>query len=377
MQFLFKGDYKLPYFLCVSVSIIVFSCQSIPSEFPIISSSAQINDTFDTGKANNDNDTSSPTLQYIVPAIIAAIASGAAAIVSAWNQIKLKKLEEIKAEKDARRAYEYEARKRLYQEFEPALFQLVDLSDSALRRIKGLARESKDGFLTPGQGWLSNDDAYYMKNTIYRFIAPLAVFSIIQRRLTTFDLNLDSCIEIQYILTKALYQTFSKDFPISRSKPTLPYNPHGIPGYEQTNVKDLQGLYMGVVDQLAEALIKEEPGNKLRIISYGEFENKYIEFKKKEHFRAIIDLLLDFYPKNRKVLWRILLAQAHIYMAIIRVSKISPDSCKDLKPLKIIPKGERKDFDWSRNVSDTKSDDSYTAVEDYFRSDPELVKVLE
>jgi hypothetical protein len=175
-----------------------------------------------------------------------------------------------------------------------------------------------------------------MKNTIYRFIAPLAVFGIIQRRLTTFDLNLDSCIEIQYILAKALYHTFSKDFHLSRSKPPLHYNPHGIPGYEQTNVKDLQGLYMGVVDQLAEALIKEEPGNKLRIISYGEFENKYTELKKKEHFRAIIDLLLDFYPKNRKVLWRILLAQAHIYMAIIRVSKMSHDSCKDLKPLKII-----------------------------------------
>jgi hypothetical protein len=40
-------------------------------------------------------------------------------------------------------------------------------------------------------------------------------------------------------------------------------------------------------------------------------------------------------------------------------------------------KGERKDFDWSWNVSDTVGDDSYTAVEDYFRSDPDLVKVLE
>jgi hypothetical protein len=51
-----------------------------------------------------------------------------------------KELEELKdqlatkkSKEDARRDYKYEAITRLYREFQPALFQLVELSDSALR----------------------------------------------------------------------------------------------------------------------------------------------------------------------------------------------------------------------------------------------------
>ena len=81
-------------------------------------------------------------------AVIAAIISGAISILSILmskrNEIALEKikndLEIKKDEQTARRDYEYEARKRLYQECEPILFQFAELSESALmtsRKRKG------------------------------------------------------------------------------------------------------------------------------------------------------------------------------------------------------------------------------------------------
>lgn len=47
------------------------------------------------------------------------------------------------AEQDAQRDYEYEARKRLYQECEPLLFQLIEASETALNHIKDIASRVK------------------------------------------------------------------------------------------------------------------------------------------------------------------------------------------------------------------------------------------
>ena len=102
---------------------------------------------------------------------------------------KLKsKLEIEKAEQDARRDYEYEAKKRLYQECEPILFQFAELSESALRRIYALARNAKDGNLGPDKYWLSTDH-YFIRSTTYRLISPMAAFKLLQHRLTNIDLN--------------------------------------------------------------------------------------------------------------------------------------------------------------------------------------------
>lgn len=96
----------------------------------------------------------------IIGSVLAAIAALITAIInrqlSRRNQSDLERhqreleslkatLDEQKAEKNARRDYEYDARKRLYQECEPLLFQLVELSENALSRIFSLARTSRQG----------------------------------------------------------------------------------------------------------------------------------------------------------------------------------------------------------------------------------------
>ena len=59
---------------------------------------------------------------------------------------------------DAREEYVKKARMRLYAECEPLLFQFFELAEDASRRVRSLARTSKQGDLKPdGSGWLATD----------------------------------------------------------------------------------------------------------------------------------------------------------------------------------------------------------------------------
>jgi hypothetical protein len=280
----------------------------------------------------------------IIIAIIALVSSVITATLTAIfnrkNDVRLKQLENElaikRAEQDARRDYEYEARKRLYQECEPILFQFAELSESAVRRIYALARNAKDGNLGPDRYWLSTDH-YFIKSTIYRLLAPMAAFKLLQHRLTNIDLKLDQAINIQYILAKILYYTFSSSTDLARSEPAIPYDPDQI-GYESKGLDEsmkrerrakyperiwLQGLKVGTLDILAETLILSEKGNNIRIKSFGEFEQQYFKKDKSissddsnEPFEVFFTLFSYFHPRTRPVLWRVLLTQAFLYNAI-------------------------------------------------------------
>jgi hypothetical protein len=283
-------------------------------------------------------------------AIITAGISAGISILSIYltkkNDITLEKLKsklEIeKAEHDARRDYEYEAKKRLYQECEPILFQFAELSESALRRIYALARNAKDGNLGPDRYWLSTDH-YFIRSTIYRLIAPMAAFKLLQHRLTNIDLKLVPAINIQYILAKILYYTFSSSPDLARSEPAIHYDPDQIgaesKGFDESTKRErrakyperfwLQGLKVGTLDILADTLILSEKGsdsnNNIRIKSFGEFEQQF--FRKNESvvshdsnnnntFEVFFTIFSYFHPKSRPVLWRVLITQAYLYNAI-------------------------------------------------------------
>jgi hypothetical protein len=281
-------------------------------------------------------------------AIITAGISAGISILSIYltkkNDVTLEKLKSKlkieKAEHDARRDYEYEARKRLYQECEPILFQFSELSESALRRIYALARNAKDGNLGPDGYWLSTDH-YFIRSTIYRLVAPMTAFKLLQHKLTNIDLKLDQSINIQYILAKILYYTFSSSPDLARSEPAIPYDPDQIgaesKGLEEYEKKErrtrypekfwLQGLKVGTLDILAETLILSEKGsshnNNFRIKSFGEFEQQF--FKKGESavsydsnnntFEVFFTIFSYFHPRTRPVLWRVLITHRKYFYA--------------------------------------------------------------
>ena len=284
-----------------------------------------------------------PDLAAIIALVSSLITAGITAIFARKNEIRLKHLENKlaieRAEQDARRDYEYEARKRLYLECEPILFRFAELSESALRRIYALARNAKDGNLGPERFWLSTDH-YFIRSTIYRLIAPMAAFKLLQHRLTNIDLKLDQSINMQYILAKILYYTLSSSPELAQCEPTIPYDPDYIRIESKDLTEDekrrirtqypekywLQGLKVGTLDILAESLILVNKDAESRIKSFGEFEQEFFEradtkTTDSKRFEVFTTLFSYFHPKTRPVLWRVLITQAYLYNAIRNIRK--------------------------------------------------------
>jgi hypothetical protein len=341
----------------------------------------------------------------IIALVSSAITAAVAAIFTRKNEVRLKHLENElaikRAEQDARRDYEYEARKRLYQECEPILFQFAELSESALRRIYALARNAKEGNLGPDRYWLSTDH-YFIRSTIYRLIAPMAAFKLLQHRLTNIDLKLDQSINIQYILAKILYYTFSSSPDLARSEPAIPYDPDQIgaesKGLEESTKKErrakyperfwLQRLKVGTLDILAETLILFEEGNNFRIKSFGEFEQQF--FKKGESavsddsnnntFEVFFTIFSYFHPRTRPVLWRVLIIQAYLYNAIKNIhnaEEFNISNFDEFMKLFEIEKVKSK-CDWIQShevVSDEEFDTPFKAAENYLKA--QVADVLE
>jgi hypothetical protein len=209
-------------------------------------------------------------------AVIAAAASLVVALISAWSsktaQDRSKEtqrelttltseLAERRAAEDARRSYEYEARKRLYEECEPILFQAAELAEEARARVVSLARSARHGAIRPdGEGWLSRP-GYYFHSTLFWLLAPLTSFKLLQRRLTAIDLGLEPRLHTQYELLKLLFFSFTADFELARCEPALPYDPDRTdpdePDREALLARDpgqyeRQGFYRGTLDRLVE-----------------------------------------------------------------------------------------------------------------------------
>lgn len=286
-------------------------------------------------------------------------------------------LEIQKSEKDALLDYKYDAKKRLYAEYEPLIFQLHELSESSLRRIRNIAWMARDGKLDP---WLSNTENHYIMNTVYRLLAPFVIFKLMQRRLTLFDLNLSPYFYIQYVLVKILYHTFSKDFDHAKLDPKLDYDPN-LEGERDPSLRNLtdeqrkmekrkrreqepqiyrrQGLVIGLVDIITENLIEYDDHDKIyRIISYGEFTKKLKNNEFKEIFKNIFGLFLRFHPRKCPVLWRILVTQALIHNVLLNINSQSTKK-PVVSELFLNLKKEFSQLDWRTAEENDESQNSF------------------
>ena len=347
-----------------------------------------------------------------ITAIVAAVISAG---VSFYSLQKARKLEEFKhqlaIEKDEKaslRDYKFEARKRLYRECEPILFRFAELSEGALFRIQALATNAKKGNLGPQRYYLSHEH-YFIRSTIYRLLAPLTAFQLLQRKLTSVDLSLSPNINIQYQLAKILYYTFSSANDLAETEPAIPYDREQI-GEESKQLNEneksenrikcpekywVQGLRVGEIDNSVDKLIEyKNSDNNFYIKSFGEFEKEFFKqeswqnlFKKEQlvsdknnHPFKLFFILFSaekgFHPKTRPVLWRILLMQAYIYQAIINIRKDDKVKITDFHKFIEISNIDYKKFDWRQpqdNISDEKLNESFKAVENYLQQKLKVV----
>jgi len=265
-----------------------------------------------------------------------------------------------KSEEDARRDYDYEARKRLYQECEPLIFQFVELCENALHRIYSLARSTRHGYLPD---WLYSND-YYIASTMYNLLAPVVIYKLIQRRLTIVDLALDRNIDRHYQLAKQLAWSFTADFEFAWGVKVLPlpYDPNNLDWNNRRQNEPStywrQGLPIGRFDNAVESLIirDPDPGGHQRVMSFGEFETELHKPSStlNETFSYVRDIITGFHPETRPVLWRMLITQAHIYDAIVQFHKESAKENTDDKKLIVvpIPEKDRQPFYWRRNANE-------------------------
>ena len=266
-------------------------------------------------------------------------------------------LAEQKAENDALRDYKYEARKRLYHEIEPLFFQLVEASEEALGRIRSLARTARCGDLRGGEegedGWLSRRKGYYLISTMYKLILPVAIIRIIREQLTSVDLAVDRDINAQYALAKGLFLSFTDDFVFAAMPPALPYDPNRKDWREKRPLDPArysrQGIPLGHLDNAADALIRRTGPGQWQWVSFGEFYTQYRDENSEiyERFDPVATVILHFHPRTRPVFWRILVAQAHIYEALIRSREMQMRQAAEPAPLlRLIEGGEWAPFDW-------------------------------
>lgn len=324
----------------------------------------------------------------IIAAIIAALTSVGGIIVTQHfgrkNQNTLLSLQEQtemkKIKENARVDYEYQALKRLYTEVEPILFQFVDYSESAYRRIRGLAINAKNGELDPDHGFLSINDSDYMASTIYRLICPISVCKVLQTKITNrIDFQVDPSVKLIYSLVKGLYPSFTSDYGAASAEPSILYDPYVSAPQEKSR---LQGIPIKRLDELAGLLLVKERKNELRIMSFGEFTSNFFSSNPKPPvLEEFTNLFLKFHPSTNPVLWRILLLQAHIYKAVLKISenRSSKVIASEL-PLKMMPMEERQQFDWRQNSSQSFDadvwQDPFKAVEQLIGRDPYLEKLF-
>jgi hypothetical protein len=268
------------------------------------------------------------------PAVIAALIAAAVTLFGLWlNPFAARRLEREKAElqkslerakaelrdasaaRDARRDYEYEARKRLYEQIEPLLFQLYEAVERAHSSARGLARDSRAGRLEPGPGnWLT--DEYYLNSIVYRLLTPVAFLRIVQRRMTFVDFDVDATIRAKYQLLKMYARSFTHDLDLAQLEPALHYEPYHPKAAERLEAEPAvyagQALVAGDLDNAADALLTED-GDRLRPMTFGEFQiATQAKRKAKAGLDEVFELYRGFAPANSPVLVRMLLMQGCI-----------------------------------------------------------------
>jgi hypothetical protein len=226
----------------------------------------------------------------------------------------------------ARRAYEYEARKRLYQDCEPLLFQLSQNAGVAIGRVVSLAREAREGRLAGPDGSLSGDPAedsgrgYYFRSTLYQLLAPLAIAYLLRTHLTLQDMALDPWVKREFSLSDAAYRAFTRDFHFASLNPVIPNyreqaDKPSDPAASNSVLK--QGIFLGRLDNLIESLIATEREHR-RLIAFGRFEELLVQRHSAvaHTLKPLMGIVANFHPHTHPVFWRILCAEYFLFRAL-------------------------------------------------------------
>jgi len=183
-----------------------------------------------------------------------------------------------------------------------------------------------------------------------------------------FDLDLVASYKVQYSFANFIHYSFPADFDLAKSEPPLEYDPlyyEYSTSQKNPEKNRRQGIPVGTIDNMIEALLKYDNHGNPQVLSLGEFTRLFTPTVNTT-FATMVSLFIRFHPSTSPVLWRILLAQAHIYQSIITSSR--PE---ELNITLFEEEKRRKYFDWRQSNEKEISDDvvlrqPFKAVKNYF-----------
>ena len=249
------------------------------------------------------------------------------------ERLKAQLLDE-KGESDAKRSYTYEAMKRLYAQYEPIRFHLIESVETALKTINDLAAIAK--VKTSDSEGAYPQGKYLRAACVYHLLAPAANFKIMQSRLTLIDLAASRASFLQYLLAKEACHILTCDRETANHF-SLPYTPY-VQGWRELRQENpgryrRQGFAFGRFDNAVSAIIKQSEDGIQKIKCFGEFENEANIIERTDYsspLGAALDLFDEFSPSARPVLWRSLLIQVSLYKLLVYAARSSAESLDDI-----------------------------------------------
>ncbi|MFL6843724.1 MAG: hypothetical protein ACJ8ER_02450 [Allosphingosinicella sp.] len=269
----------------------------------------------------------------VVVALISALVALAGVVVNGYFTWRNAERQKEIASSNALTSYQFEARKRLYTECEPLLFQLSEACEQALRRCELLGTRKACERLSVQDtnpyglhGFMLSRQTELIASA-YELLHPLALFCLLREKMTRVDCSLDPVVSFQYRLVRHLYASFHDDEEIAAQHPQFDYEPRAEKWVSRRNELPQkywwQGVTPGRLDRAVRMLTLVERDSR-RVMTFGEFEDLYMSVYKsndvarQKTLGVFANPLYGFTPDERPVFWRLLLVQAHIHQALTR-----------------------------------------------------------
>jgi hypothetical protein len=318
-------------------------------------------------------------LAAIVAGLLSLIATAISIAATRSNAKLTARLDQENATANARRGYEYDALRRLYAEFEPLRFQLIESANNAIDFIERIAFLSK-ALEPPGSLPGGN---YQQLSRIYHLLLPSVVFRILRRRLTLVDMQISTEVRLSYQIAKQVYLSFTQDAEVAKLS-NISYTPY-VEGWREKRIQDphrfrRQGLPLGRLDNALDALTTPVENGHERPLTFGEFEQLFEGVEPHDYrgpLGATRDLFEDFEIASRPVLWRLLVTQYFLYDLLVFLQDFDNPQFSD-----VVARVNKTSQDAKRSILDAELGDDYirpTEVASFYLRDfffPEAKRIL-
>ena len=200
-----------------------------------------------------------------------------------------KEVENYLGEQSARREYELEAKKRLYQAIGPLRFQLLLACRDIAHRVEGHGlRKAYD----------MSSSHFYGRNTIYRLLKPLAISELIEGQVAYTDFSVDESALDALLFKKSCSLAFTGS-EVLCNHPDIDWN------------NQSQHLFFDTLTEAASVLIHKEQST-YRILTFHEFNDQYDALLSNSGLLAISRIIDGFTMSSKPLFWLRLVSFGHI-----------------------------------------------------------------